>query len=142
MKLHRHDLSAALLCCCLTLTACSTGDSARAGESKPNAGAEHHNDEEDFAGDPMGVASRWADGLPETLPTDRRDAYLKVLTPLPGARVVRLVRVGAGRYRAVVASEVESGRKAVILSIQRGSEAEWRVDSIDIGASTAYWPNL
>lgn len=142
MKLHRHDLSAACFCCCLILTACSTADSTRAGESKPNAGAEHHNDEGGFAGDPMGVASRWADGLPETLPTDRRDAYLKVLTPMSSARVVRLVRVGAGRYRAVVASEVESGREAIILSIQRGSEAEWRVDSIEIGASTAYWPNL
>jgi hypothetical protein len=137
MTLHRRHLT--VLTICAWLGACSTAPTPP--DSKQTGDAMHRGHDRTFADDPVGVAERWADDLPDSLPSQQRDEYLEALRPLSEAQVVRLLRLRPDRYRAVVASDVGSGHEAVLLTLQRDSDA-WRVDAVETGASTAYWPTL
>jgi hypothetical protein len=130
-----------VLAFCTWFGACSTAPTSTPPESKPSGDATHRDRERTFADDPVGVAERWTDGLPDTLPTERRRECLEVLRPLSETKVVRLLRLHPDRYRAVVARDVGSGQDAVLLTIQRSSDG-WRVEAVEIGSSTTHWPSL
>ena len=126
----------------LAAVGCSTAPTAEETDSKPSNGAPHPTGTAPSATDPVGVASRWVDDLPGSLPTQQRPAFVDVLQPMSEARVVRVVRLEPERYDAIVATVVESGRKAVTLTIRPDGEDGWQVDRADIGSSSAFWPSL
>ena len=120
------------------LAGCSTGQPTP--DDTPTAGdaSEEQAAERSFGDDPMGLARRWTASVPSDTPESIRER----VTGWSDPTVLRLYRVSATEYRAVVAASDDRDAEAVLLTIARGGDSagDWRVESVAASEASHMWP--
>ncbi|MFB6351915.1 MAG: hypothetical protein ABEN55_18270 [Bradymonadaceae bacterium] len=90
-----------------------------------------------YGNDPLGTAKRWA----QSPPSDTPDAIEKRVTAWPNHTVLRVYRVDADKFRAVVAASDSRDADAVLLTlVATGDNDGWTVDAVETTDATHAWP--